>query len=259
MAYSIHGPKAKTGGAGPRMSGVERIYLVEVFKGMIITAGHILKNIFHMSDMPTLQYPDEKPNYGPWLRGRHRLMKREEFSKDELAYCRRDLVTPSLFDEYHTIEEKVDGEWVATPTYESGWSFWNGNIVGGSSNFMSGMLHRLHPDDFRLKSKYGEIKGANVADWPISYNELEPYYALAEELVGISGHYEKHPFEIVDEALGKYLFENEYDFPKTLDKLVPKYLSATELGEVTKERCEYVPPLDGDPAARAARSWRACC
>jgi choline dehydrogenase-like flavoprotein len=124
-----------------------------------------------------------------------RLLKREEFSKDELAYCRRDLVTPNLFDEYHTIEEKVGGKWVATPTYESGWSFWNGNIVGGSSNFMSGMLHRLHPDDFRLKSKYGEIAGANVVDWPITYEELEPYYTLAEDLVGISGHYEKHSFE----------------------------------------------------------------
>jgi len=124
-----------------------------------------------------------------------RLLKREEFSKDELAYCRRDLVTPSLFDEYHTIEEKVDGKWVATPTYDSGWSFWNGNIVGGSSNFMSGMLHRLHPDDFRLKSKYGEIEGANVVDWPISYKDLEPYYTLAEELVGISGHYEPHEYE----------------------------------------------------------------
>ena len=80
MAYSIHGPKAKTGGAGVKMSGIERIYLVEVFKGMIITAGHLLKNIFSMSEMPTLQYPDEKPNYGPWLRSRHRLMKREDAS-----------------------------------------------------------------------------------------------------------------------------------------------------------------------------------
>ncbi|HSR73402.1 MAG TPA: GMC family oxidoreductase, partial [Sulfurovum sp.] len=124
-----------------------------------------------------------------------RLINRNEFSKDELAYCRRDLVTPSLFDEYHTIEEEIDGKWVSTPTYESGWSFWNGNIVGGSSNFMSGMLHRMHPDDFRLKSKYGEIEGANVVDWPISYDDLEPYYALAEELVGISGHYEKHRYE----------------------------------------------------------------
>jgi len=123
-----------------------------------------------------------------------RLINRDEFSKDELAYARRDIVTPNLFDEYHTIEEKIDGKWEATPTYDSGWSFWNGNIVGGSSNFMSGMLHRMHPDDFKLKSKYGEIEGANVVDWPITYSDLEPYYTLAEELVGISGKYEKHPF-----------------------------------------------------------------
>jgi len=124
-----------------------------------------------------------------------RLMKREAFSKDELSYCRRDLVTPSLFDEYHTIEERVNGEWIATPTYESGWSFWNGNVVGGSSNFMSGMLHRLHPDDFRLKSKYGAIEGANIVNWPIGYEDLEPYYTLAEEVVGISGNHKPHPFE----------------------------------------------------------------
>lgn len=124
-----------------------------------------------------------------------RLMKREDFSKDELAYCRRDIVTPNLFEEYHVIEEKVDGKWEATPTYDSGISFWNGNIVGGSSNFMSGMFHRLHPDDFRLKSKYGPIEDANVVDWPISYEDLEPYYTLAEELVGISGHYKPHPYE----------------------------------------------------------------
>ncbi|MDQ7085573.1 MAG: GMC family oxidoreductase [Sulfurovum sp.] len=124
-----------------------------------------------------------------------RLLNRKDFSKDELAYCRRDLITPNLFDEYHTIDEKIEGKWVSKPTYVSGWSFWNGNVVGGSSNFMSGMLHRLHPDDFRLKSKYGDIEGANIVDWPISYEELEPYYALSEELVGISGHYQAHPFE----------------------------------------------------------------
>ena len=124
-----------------------------------------------------------------------RLIRREEFSKDELAYCRRDVVTPNLYDEFHTIEERVGGVWKETPTYESNWSFWNGNIVGGSSNLMSGMLHRMHPDDFSLLSRYGPIEGANIVDWPIGYEEMEPYYALAETLIGISGKAQKHPFE----------------------------------------------------------------
>ncbi|MEA3490741.1 MAG: GMC family oxidoreductase [Campylobacterota bacterium] len=122
-----------------------------------------------------------------------RLIRREEFSKDELAYCRRDIVTPSLFDEYHTIEEFKDGKWIETPTYDSNRSFWNGNIVGGSSNLMSGMFHRMHPDDFRLLSRFGEIEGANIVDWPISYRDMEPYYRLAEELVGVSGKAQSHP------------------------------------------------------------------
>ena len=136
-----------------------------------------------------------KAGYKVALLEKGRLITREEFSKDELAYCRRDIVTPNLFDEYHTIEEKIDGKWVETPTFESGWSFWNGNIVGGSSNLMSGMLHRMHPDDFRLKTVYGEIKGANIEDWAISYDDLEPYYTLAEELVGISGKAQAHPYK----------------------------------------------------------------
>ena len=140
-------------------------------------------------------YTLTKAGYKVALLEKGRLVNREAFSKDELAYCRRDMLTPNIFEEYHTIEEKVGGEWIATPTYESGWNFWNGNIVGGSSNLMSGMVHRLHPDDFRLKSKYGEIKGANIVDWPISYDVLEPYYDLAEELVGISGDVKKHPYE----------------------------------------------------------------
>ncbi|CAA6813977.1 MAG: Glucose-methanol-choline (GMC) oxidoreductase:NAD binding site [uncultured Sulfurovum sp.] len=136
-----------------------------------------------------------KAGYNVVMFEKGRLIGRDEFSKDELAYSRRDLITPNLFDEYHTIEEKIDGEWKATPTYESGWSFWNGSIVGGSSNLMSGMVHRLHPDDFRLKSKYGDIEGSNIVDWPIGYEDLEPYYDRVEELVGISGDHKDHPYE----------------------------------------------------------------
>lgn len=128
---------------------------------------------------------------GAWL-------TEQEFFKDELTISLRDAYSPSLADEQHVIEEQYqydDGEtfWQGEATSESGWSWWNGNVVGGSSNFMSGYFHRLKPNDFKLKSVYGEIKGANIADWPISYDELEPFYTMVDEIVGVSGRLVDHP------------------------------------------------------------------
>ena len=60
---------------------------------------------------------------------------------------------------------------------------WNHTLgLGGGSNCWWANPMRIHPDDFRLRSKYG----ASV-DWPISYEQLEPYYAEAEEIIGVSG------------------------------------------------------------------------
>jgi choline dehydrogenase-like flavoprotein len=115
------------------------------------------------------------------------FLKEKDFSKDEIAYCKRDIVTPNLKESYHTIEASENGKWVKTPTYITESSFFNGNIVGGSSNFMSGYFHRLKPVDFKLLSTYGAIKGANVVDWVIDYDELEPYFEKVERLVGVSG------------------------------------------------------------------------
>ena len=123
---------------------------------------------------------------GPWFR-------EQDFYKDELACCRRSVYTPELEDEQHVIEDlDSDGDWVGEATAESGWDFWNGNCVGGSSNFMSGFFYRLKPQDFRLLAEFGPIAGANIADWPISYDDLEPWYTRVEREVGISGRVVRH-------------------------------------------------------------------
>ncbi|MEA3370374.1 MAG: GMC family oxidoreductase [Campylobacterota bacterium] len=119
----------------------------------------------------------------------------EDFSKDELAVSRRDKFTPLLKDEQHIINERQeDGTLERYGGAEYNWSFWNGSMVGGSSNLMSGYFHRMKPDDFRLKSVYGEIEGANVVDWAISYEDLEPYYTKVENVIGVSGVVAKHKF-----------------------------------------------------------------
>ena len=119
----------------------------------------------------------------------------KDFTKDEIAVSRRGMYTPLLKDEQHVINDRdEDGSVTRYVGSENNWSFWNGSMVGGSSNLMSGYFHRKKPNDFRLKSKYGAIKGANIVDWPISYDDLAPYYDKVEEIIGVSGNVVKHKF-----------------------------------------------------------------
>lgn len=123
---------------------------------------------------------------GPWF-------KTEDFSKDEMVATRKSVYTPNLKDERHVlVTPEEDGKFYGESTYESGTDFWNGNVVGGSSNFMSAYFHRLKPVDFRLLSEFGKIKGANIVDWPISYEEMEPFYTKVEHEIGVSGKVTQH-------------------------------------------------------------------
>jgi choline dehydrogenase-like flavoprotein len=126
-------------------------------------------------------------------KGKH--YKQESFSKDELAISRREMYKPKLEDEFHIINEKSDDGTVTTYDGRAyNWSFWNGSMVGGSSNLMSGFFHRLKPNDFKLLSTFGEIKGANVVDWPLTYEEFEPFYTKVENIIGVSGVAKAHSF-----------------------------------------------------------------
>ena len=119
----------------------------------------------------------------------------EDIDKDEIAVTWREKFTPSLEDEQHVINERDEkGKITRYEGSKSGWSFWNGSMVGGSSNLMSGYFHRMKPNDFKLRSVYGDIKGANIVDWAISYEELEPYYEKVERVIGVSGELKKHKF-----------------------------------------------------------------
>lgn len=59
--------------------------------------------------------------------------------------------------------------------------------VGGSSVHFTANFWRLRPVDFKERSLLGAISGTNFADWPISYEELEPYYTKVDWEIGVSG------------------------------------------------------------------------
>lgn len=60
------------------------------------------------------------------------------------------------------------------------WNFTMG--FGGGSNCWWAVVPRLLPVDFRLATTYGVGR-----DWPISYDDLEPHYETAEQLLAASG------------------------------------------------------------------------
>ncbi len=68
------------------------------------------------------------------------------------------------------------------------------NAVGGTSIHYHAQSWRLKPWDFKTRSetikRYGASllpKGSTLEDWPVSYDELEPYYDTVEHEVGVSG------------------------------------------------------------------------
>ena len=70
---------------------------------------------------------------------------------------------------------------------------WISSCVGGGTVHMGAYFYRFHPDDFRMVSRFGPYE--QNADWPYSYDELEPYYSAAEWAVGVSGLAGSDPFE----------------------------------------------------------------
>jgi len=67
-------------------------------------------------------------------------------------------------------------------------SWWRARMLGGRTNHWGRISLRFGPDDFKRKS----IDGLGD-DWPISYNDIAPYYDQVDDLVGIFGSRENLP------------------------------------------------------------------
>ena len=63
---------------------------------------------------------------------------------------------------------------------------WICKTVGGTTTHWAGASLRLQAHEFKTRTYYGEIAGANLMDWPVTLQELEPYYARAEDKMGVT-------------------------------------------------------------------------
>jgi len=113
---------------------------------------------------------------GPW-------QQPHQFTHDELAVEREGAMLNTAFEPFQSFRTTDADEPRRNPhrglTYR--------RAVGGSSVHFAANYWRLRPIDFHERSKWGPISGTGFADWPITYDELEPYYTKVDWEIGVSG------------------------------------------------------------------------
>jgi choline dehydrogenase-like flavoprotein len=70
----------------------------------------------------------------------------------------------------------------------------NAACVGSGTVSYGAMAWRFMPEDFKMKTTYGHVEGSTLEDWPITYEDLEPYYEQAEWEIGVAGADPQNPF-----------------------------------------------------------------
>src|SRR5947209_18529481 len=72
--------------------------------------------------------------------------------------------------------------------------------VGGGTIHWDAKTPRFWSQDFKGLSLYGPVPGANVADWPLTYEELAPFYDVVEERLGVQGDIHQIPPHVLSQA-----------------------------------------------------------
>jgi choline dehydrogenase-like flavoprotein len=115
---------------------------------------------------------------------------------DELI-SQRTQVLGSAFGPDHRKHPRViinhDGSRQVTTPIKGGYGH-NAACVGSGTVSYGAMAWRFMPEDFKMKSTYGHVEDSTLDDWPISYEDLEPYYEKAEWEIGVSGDDSQNPF-----------------------------------------------------------------
>ena len=94
---------------------------------------------------------------------------------------------------YKRVLVNSDGKTNIVLPSEGGYSN-NAACVGSGTVSYGAMAWRFMQEDFKLKTIYGHVEGSTLEDWPITYEDLEPYYEKAEWEIGVAGDDYQNPF-----------------------------------------------------------------
>jgi choline dehydrogenase-like flavoprotein len=78
--------------------------------------------------------------------------------------------------------------------------------VGGGTLHWDAKVPRFWSQDFKGHSLHGPVPGANVADWPFTYDDLEPFYDEVEQRLGVQGDVHRMPAHTLAQAPRRHQF-----------------------------------------------------
>ncbi len=94
---------------------------------------------------------------------------------------------------HRRILQDADGSWRIVRPTDGGYGVIAACVGSGTATY-GAMAWRYLTKDFRMRSTYGAPEGSSLEDWPISYDDLEPFYEKAEWEIGVSGDDSQNPF-----------------------------------------------------------------
>ena len=132
-----------------------------------------------------------------------------------------------------------DGPLAFGSTYE--------RVNGGTARHWLGTSLRFVPADFEMKSRYGRF-----TDWPIKYDDLEPWYGEAEKEIGVAGDAQEQT-----DHLG-IRFSSPYPMPKIpesrVDRAVDAVMSGLQVANVGLDELQW--RVSNTPAARNSQPYQ---
>lgn len=140
----------------------------------------------------------------------------------------------------------IDGE-PYTTTADTEWRWFRARMLGGRTHHWGRISLRFGPDDFNGRSidGYGE-------DWPIEYEDLEPYYDRLDRLVGIFGNED----EYYNEPDGVFMDPPE---PRCYEKLVKQGAESLDIPVLSSRLSIITEELNGrQPCHYCAQCNRGC-
>ena len=130
---------------------------------------------------------------------------------------------------------EIDGEpYTTAPGTRFLW--WRARMLGGRTNHWGRISLRFGPDDFRRKS----LDGLGD-DWPITYDDVAPYYDRVDRLVGIYGSVEG----LHNEPDGVF---HTPPAPRCYELLIKKASDKLNITCIPARRSVITKPLNGRPA-----------